>query len=157
MSGLTISVYSAAVLSLIAAGCAADRPSECSRGQRGCVCTPVYGCDDPLVCFDDICTEPEVWTIVVDDPRARSCEVLLQTFGARISDIKFDLSVRGKFAQRGTLSGVSFLKSIDSPFSRGEVAARAVRADETSRIEVSASQCFDKVGHELSSTIRLVR
>jgi hypothetical protein len=123
-------------------------------GTVGCDCRAGGGCDSGLECALGVCRGGGVFALSIDDPQARSCDVLLQEKGARVLKVRFAASVRGTHLRRAPRVAVSFVGRADAPFGAQPVIIETEggAAAGSQALEVVTVECADRLGSALAGS-----
>lgn len=138
------------------AGCQCNKP-DCTAGQPGCACRAANSCDEGAVCGPDgVCAAPGFVSLVVSDPAARGCEVLLtEGAGATVALAKFDSTAVGTFLREAPRVAVTFVAANDAAFSASG-AQLGLTAGQASGLTVTKATCVDAKGAVLpNATVSL--
>jgi len=92
-----------------------DSPAgaECTPGAESCECRNGTECDNGLACSGGVCVAATQSGVVVSDPNARGCEVLLVEQGSKIQAVDFGQSVRGTYVREAPKVSLSFISTTD--------------------------------------------
>jgi hypothetical protein len=146
------------IFALGACGGGSGDGAACDGGELGCVCTPAQTCDEGLACVDQQCQRPDALELLVSDPAARSCELLVQETDTRVVGADFGPAVTGVHLREGSRSAVSFLANDDAAIPSGAISLQVVAPSAGSAaagIDVVTARCFDREGRELAgATVR---
>lgn len=152
------SLFLSALCVVLAAACGqpSDDGAVCAPGEEACACTPAQPCGEGMVCVDQQCQQPGELDLIVSDPAARSCELLVRAAGARVVGATFGPSVTGVHLREGDRSAVSFFANDDAAISSGAISLQVVvPAPAAAGVEIVTTRCFDRDGRELAgATVR---
>ena len=133
----------------VLAGCTAEQ-----AGQPGCQCNN-GSCAGSAQCVHGACRENAAVGVVVTQPMARSCDVLLRVVGdSRVRTVHFSAGVRGKEIQRGQTLALAFMAQQDVAF-QGRLAALdvfPVPVGGGRGVEVASAVCADATGQPLAES-----
>jgi len=124
-----------------------DGGSTCPSGTEGCPCRTGDACDTGLTCQSGVCeTEATIGGLSVNNDQVRSCDLVLDTGGAAVTNVAFDDSVIGRFRLDGQRIGVAFTAQADQAL--GAVAELQGPGGDVdmSSIVASTVTCYDRLG-----------
>jgi hypothetical protein len=137
-----------ALVALAGASACGSQPSKtdaCTRGQLGCACTNDKRCTGDLTCSANMCFAQDAVSLVVLEPRARGCEVLLVDAQAALTGVDFGADVRGTSVTEAPRTAVVFIAGEDTPIEEDQVTLR-FKAGSLASPQVSAVSCTDANG-----------
>jgi len=137
-------------------GCGDDKSRvACEPGRAGCECAPDGTCENGLTCEANLCAAEETLEIIVEDPNARACEVLLLERGGKLSGVDFAEAVRGTHLRQAPRIALSFTRRSNESFGSGDIQVRYV-GDSANGLGLSQAECFDRAGRPIASaTVKL--
>ncbi|MBL8919180.1 MAG: hypothetical protein JNJ54_09995 [Myxococcaceae bacterium] len=141
---------------LAVCGCVCNAP--CPPGQAACACLAGNQCNDGLACgADGKCAAPTLAGVVVSDPAARGCEVLLtEAPGTVITSGQFSGGVVGTSIREAPKVALTFVAPGDAPFPAGGVQL-ALAQGATSGVTVTKASCVDVKGARLAGATVTIR
>lgn len=157
---MLIATLGGALLLAAGCGCSEDKKSVaadagdagvCAPGTSGCACRDGVECNDGLECIDGLCSGTTAAGLVIDDPDARGCELLLEEGASRPVGATYADSVRGTFVREAPRFVLSFVSKTDAPIEAGSV--QVLLAGENADlggVAIAQVECVDKEGAVLS-------
>lgn len=144
------------LLMAVQAGCGCG--ATCPPGAAACACLSGNTCNDGLTCGSDgKCTAPMLVGLVVSDPAARGCEVLLtEQPGTSIANGQFTGGVVGTTVRQAPRVAMTFVAPADSAFPAGGVQL-ALSSGSTAGLTVTKASCVDVKGARLPNATISIR
>ncbi|MBI5493519.1 MAG: hypothetical protein HY904_00745 [Deltaproteobacteria bacterium] len=121
-------------------------------GRMGCNCRTDATCDGDLRCVRDVCRGRGVRQLLVGNPEVRSCDVLVRESGPRVGRVVFAGQARGSHFARSPEVGVSFMATLDQPFS-GPVVTLEGETDSAVadfNVRLGTTRCGDRLGQPVA-------
>lgn len=133
-------------------GCSDDTggPAACEPGRAGCECTAAGTCENGLTCEANLCAAEETLEVLIEDPNARACEVLLLERGGKLSGVDYAEAVRGTHLRQAPRIALTFTRRSDESFGAGDIQVRYV-GDSATGLELSQADCFDSAGRPIAT------
>lgn len=146
------------ILVLLLAVSACTCAPQCKPGEAACTCLAGNQCNDGLVCGGDgKCAAPTLAGVVVSDPAARGCEVLLtEAAGTVITAGQFSGGVVGTSLREAPRVALTFVAPGDAPFPAGGVQL-ALAQGTTAGVTVTKASCVDSKGTRLPAATVTIR
>lgn len=140
----------------LVSGCACGE--KCKPGDVTCPCLSGNTCNDGLTCGGDgKCTAPMLVGLVVSDPSARGCEVLLtEQAGTAVATGQFTGGVVGTTVRQAPRVAMTFVAPGDSSFPAGGVQL-ALSSGSTAGLTVTKASCVDVKGARLPNATVSIR
>ncbi len=127
----------------------------CTCGKRTCV--DDAGCPSGDVCgAEGVCVAPTLVAVVVSDPAARGCELLLgEQAGAEVGSARFQSGAKGTHLREAPRVAVVFVAAKDQPLASGDVQLALTRGA-ASGLSIEKASCVDSAGQRLpNATVSL--
>ncbi len=141
---------------LLAVGCTCT--PQCKPGEAACACRAGNECNDGLACgADGKCAAPTLAGVVVSDPAARGCEVLLtESAGTVVTAGQFSSGVVGTSLREAPRVALTFVAPGDAPFPAGGVQLSLAQGT-TAGVSVTKATCVDSKGARLPGATVTIR
>lgn len=149
-------ILALALFLLSQVGCSCG--TTCKPGDAACPCLSGNTCNDGLACGSDgKCTAPMLVGLVVSDPAARGCEVLLtEQAGTVVANGQFTGGVVGTTVRQAPRVAMTFVAPGDSAFPAGGVQL-ALSSGTTAGLTVTKAACVDVKGARLPNATVSIR
>lgn len=131
---------------------------QCKPGEAACACRAGNECNDGLACgADGKCAAPTLAGVVVSDPTARGCEVLLtESAGTVVTAGQFSGGVVGTSLREAPRVALTFVAPGDAPFPAGGVQLSLAQGT-TAGVSVTKATCVDSKGTRLPGATVTIR
>lgn len=131
---------------------------QCKPGEAACACRADNQCNEGLACgADGKCAAPTLVGLVVSDPAARGCEVLLtEQPGTVVSSGQFSGGVVGTTLREAPRVAMTFVAPGDSAFPAGSVQLGLAQGT-TAGLTVTKASCVDVKGARLAGATVTIR
>lgn len=151
-------VVSSVVVALVVAVSGCTCGPQCKPGEAACACLAGNQCNEGLACgADGKCGAPTLVGLVVSDPAARACEVLLaEQPGTVVSVGQFTGGVVGTSIREAPKVALTFVAPGDSAFPAGSVQLALSRGT-TAGLTVTKASCVDAKGARLAGATVTIR
>ena len=124
----------------------------CKEGELGCPCKKDKKCNDPKnSCDAGLCLKPNFYDLSIDNPKARSCDFLLEDKNTLINSVEYKGQVLGKWKKRANKTALSFIAREDKGL-KGEILKINVEKGlfkAENAFNRLKSICYDRLGNPL--------
>lgn len=147
------SFLTAALVAALTMGCGGgnnpDDAGVCDPGTIGCACIEGSICSGEAMCSEGLCVGVDASGLTIQDPAARSCEVVLFETGTEVLAVTFADGVQGTFVREAPRTAVTFHRTSDAAFDASSVTVQEASGAGGS-VELRRARCFDREGAPLT-------